>query len=35
MASTTEDSDLVPSVAEGYKITEKKSVNEYAALDSK
>jgi hypothetical protein len=33
--SANEDTDLAPSVAAGYKITEKKSVGEYAALDAK
>jgi hypothetical protein len=33
--SAHEDTDLAPSVAAGYKITEKKSVGEYAALDAK
>jgi hypothetical protein len=35
MAQRNDDEDLAPSVASGYKITEKKSVNEYAALDAK
>jgi hypothetical protein len=35
MASSNEDADLAPSVAAGYRITEKKTVDEYAALDSK
>jgi hypothetical protein len=34
MTSTNEDADLAPSVATGYKITEKKTVDEYAALDA-
>ena len=33
--SAHEDTDLAPSVAAGYKIAEKKSVGEYAALDAK
>jgi hypothetical protein len=35
MASTSEDAELAPSTAPGYKITEKKTVQEYAALDAK
>lgn len=35
MASPNDDADLSPSVASGYKITEKKTVGEYAALDAK
>jgi len=35
MSSNNEDADLAPSVAAGYKITEKKTVDEYAALDAK
>ena len=35
MGSANEDADLAPSVASGYKITEKKTVGEYAALDAK
>jgi hypothetical protein len=35
MTSTNEEADLAPSVAAGYKITEKKTVDEYTALDAK
>jgi hypothetical protein len=35
MTSRNEDDEIAPTVAAGYKITEKKSVNEYAALDAK
>jgi len=35
MSSHNDDADLAPSVAAGYKITEKKTVGEYAALDAK
>jgi hypothetical protein len=35
MAPTNDDVDLAPSVAAGYKVTEKKTVSEYAALDAK
>jgi hypothetical protein len=35
MTSTNDDVDLAPSVAAGYKVTEKKTVGEYAALDAK
>jgi hypothetical protein len=35
MASTSDDADLAPSNTEGYRITEKKTVDEYAALDAK
>jgi hypothetical protein len=35
MSTSNEDNDLSPSVATGYKITEKKTVSEYANLDAK
>ena len=35
MSQTNDDADLAPSVASGYKITEKKTLDEYTALDSK
>jgi len=35
MASTGDDADLAPSHTEGYNLTEKKTVEEYAALDAK
>ena len=35
MTSRNEDDEIAPSVTIGYKITEKKSVNEYATLDAK
>lgn len=35
MTSTNDDADLAPSVAAGYRVTEKKTVSEYAALDAK
>ena len=35
MASTSEDADLAPSRAEGYNLSEKKTVEEYASLDAK
>ena len=35
MTSTHDDADLAPSLAAGYKLTEKKTVGEYAALDAK
>jgi hypothetical protein len=33
--SQNDDADLAPSLAAGYKITEKKTLDEYAALDAK
>ena len=35
MSETNDDADLAPSVVSGYKITEKKTLDEYTALDSK
>jgi hypothetical protein len=35
MASTSEEAELAPSTAAGYKITEKKTLEEYTALDAK
>jgi hypothetical protein len=35
MASANDEQDFVPSVAPGYKITEKKTVDEYQTLDAK
>jgi hypothetical protein len=35
MGATNDDADLAPSTAAGYKISEKKTVDEYAALDAK
>jgi len=35
MASTSDDTDLAPSHTEGYNLSEKKTVEEYAKLDEK
>jgi hypothetical protein len=35
MSHTNDDVDLAPSVAAGYKITEKKTLDEYTSLDAK
>jgi hypothetical protein len=35
MSEVKDDLDLAPSVATGYKISEKKTLGEYTALDAK
>ena len=35
MSEGKEDADMAPSIAAGYKISEKKTLNEYTALDAK
>ena len=34
MSEGKEDADLAPSIAAGYKISEKKTLDEYTALDA-